>query len=34
MTGFLIRSGSKESACDTGGTGEVGSIPGSEDPLE
>ena len=29
MTGFLISSESKESACNAGGTGEVGFIPGS-----
>ena len=29
MTGFLISSESKESACDAGGTGEVGFIPGT-----
>ena len=33
MTGFLISSGSKESACNAGGTGEAGLIPG-ENPLE
>ena len=32
--GFLDGSSSKESACDAGDTGDEGSIPGSEDPLE
>ena len=32
MTGFLISSGSKESACNAGGTGEAGLIPG-ENPI-
>ena len=32
--GFLHGSSSKESVCNAGDTGDEGSIPGSEDPLE
>ena len=34
LSGFPGGSDSKESACNVGDTGDAGSIPGLEDPLE